>query len=1125
MHLASDGMSAGSSSTDTWRPDSENSEKIGHPSDLAAVSKLTPTERWLLDRPVHLTDDQNGIEIKDDDEVTVKPGLTLSVRRGSDSNLDNVKDLDEDILIPQSQLKRWSTAAAVYGQESRTKSTLPLMSQTSRGHNLLVRPEDSGGGKSDFSAGNKDHLPVHFSQKCSSSGVKLPVQHEINEAEDSGVVGAAPTVTTTTVAVTLVPRPNEPVGLHLVPEHDIKGLKIQAIDRNSVAEATHLLHLGDYILDVNGQRVDDLDFGRAQEILRTAVAQGGAVKIRVCSTATTARAISPSSYDAVVEKTTLETVVLQQRKRTPPPLPPKPKLPYDIETMLQRANGDGGMLDYTPDVVNNDYHTAEGLYSYGSLRRPGRKLTIDLLKGPEGLGFTVTTRDNPAGSVCPIYVKSILPKGAAFKDGRLKSGDRLLEVNGQDLTGKSQDDVVGLLRGIPYNAEVVLVVGRPEATPISPVLPRIWEGPTEMLTSENKEELARKNMEILTLDVPLQDSGSAGLGIRVKGKATVVDGENRDEGIFVMNVITGGAASKDGRIQPMDQLIRINGISLLHQSNQDAMETLRKAMQEHGSSSPVMSITVAREVRPDGSAGQEEAQRFPVTGGMADPAALSHVIHVPNSQDTATVSSPHSDISPPKPPRLYQNLTSVTINGRKDDLILIEGDDSFSESVPNSAASTAFHHNRLDELKDPYDADVSMDYDPFNRESFARQSMSEKRHAHLDPRHLETYRKSKAALAHFHSAAKSHTPSPSNPAEMEQKLRRANSLESVIKGPTAAGGPAPTAATPPSHNGRRSKSSANRNRGCNESFRVAVDRSYDAEKDEENIRPSDSTPSVTFKEENIEVMDSSPSADGKKQKKPGLLRGWLRRSGNRKGDGSPVSESVVTTTQTLSSSIPVSRSAPSVHDEQAAKARQAALEEQQRINVHYQRFKSQQLQQQQKSYQQLPSVAVKPTTKKPTMPPAAEQKPVVVHIPTSGHPPPRNSKSENMYGVVTSDPYGHYMNYDEIQKVIKRRPNTHAQPVALQRQRPVSNFFEYGAVPGNGVYAHPRTEIPNHLLLPNAAYNAPARPLGQIRENSMEKLSVNRANDGVIYAAASRRGIAKPLVTTTTAAALMGSQV
>ena len=51
-----------------------------------------------------------------------------------------------------------------------------------------------------------------------------------------------------------------------------------------------------------------------------------------------------------------------------------------------------------------------------------------MVTGSHGLGFSVTTRDNPAGGNCPIYIKNIMPKGAAVEDGRLKPGDRLLEV-------------------------------------------------------------------------------------------------------------------------------------------------------------------------------------------------------------------------------------------------------------------------------------------------------------------------------------------------------------------------------------------------------------------------------------------------------------------------------------------------------------------------------------------------------------------------------------------------------------------------------------------------------------------------------------------------------------------------
>jgi len=50
------------------------------------------------------------------------------------------------------------------------------------------------------------------------------------------------------------------------------------------------------------------------------------------------------------------------------------------------------------------------------------------LTGAQGLGFSITTRDNPAGGENPVYIKKILPQGAAITDGRLQSGDRLLRV-------------------------------------------------------------------------------------------------------------------------------------------------------------------------------------------------------------------------------------------------------------------------------------------------------------------------------------------------------------------------------------------------------------------------------------------------------------------------------------------------------------------------------------------------------------------------------------------------------------------------------------------------------------------------------------------------------------------------
>lgn len=63
-------------------------------------------------------------------------------------------------------------------------------------------------------------------------------------------------------------------------------------------------------------------------------------------------------------------------------------------------------------------------------------------------------------------------------------------------------------------------------------------------------------------------------------------------------VLKGGAASRDGRLRMNDQLLNVNGISLLGQSNTVAMETLRKTMFYMPGKYPKMiTLQVARKIQ------------------------------------------------------------------------------------------------------------------------------------------------------------------------------------------------------------------------------------------------------------------------------------------------------------------------------------------------------------------------------------------------------------------------------------------------------------------------------------------------------------------------------------------------
>ena len=48
------------------------------------------------------------------------------------------------------------------------------------------------------------------------------------------------------------------------------------------------------------------------------------------------------------------------------------------------------------------------------------------------------------------YIRSVLPNGPVGQNGRLQSGDELLEVNGRKLLGLYHTDVVGILKVAEY---------------------------------------------------------------------------------------------------------------------------------------------------------------------------------------------------------------------------------------------------------------------------------------------------------------------------------------------------------------------------------------------------------------------------------------------------------------------------------------------------------------------------------------------------------------------------------------------------------------------------------------------------------------------------------------------------
>lgn len=229
----------------------------------------------------------------------------------------------------------------------------------------------------------------------------------------------------------LINEYGSPLGLTAIPDNEHGGgLLVQHVEPGSRAERGRL-RKGDRILEINGTKLMGLTELKVQEYLRKAL-ESSELRVRVI------RAHNKTAKNKKRDSKVAEMIEAEEKMAS--------SLESKVATVSPTRKPNTAPVGASLQVANT--------------RKLGRKIEIILKKGPNGLGFSVTTRDNPAGGHCPIYIKNILPRGAAIEDGRLKPGDRLLEVDGIAMTGKTQTDVVSILRATQPGATVRLVVSR-----------------------------------------------------------------------------------------------------------------------------------------------------------------------------------------------------------------------------------------------------------------------------------------------------------------------------------------------------------------------------------------------------------------------------------------------------------------------------------------------------------------------------------------------------------------------------------------------------------------------------------------------------------------------------------------
>ncbi|XP_047345005.1 protein lap4 isoform X12 [Vespa velutina] len=185
----------------------------------------------------------------------------------------------------------------------------------------------------------------------------------------------------------------------------------------------------------------------------------------------------------------------------------------------------------------------------------------DVVLVKEGsLGFSIIGGTDhsctPFGAKEPgIFISHVVPGGIAAKSGKLRMGDRILKVNGTDVTKAThQEAVMELLRP---GDQIVLTVQH-DPLPESYQLVEIEYIPVTEL-------------------VIIKEPGEK-LGMHIKGGLRGQKGnplDHTDEGVFISKINSGGAAKRDGRLKVGMRLLEVNGTSLLGATHQEAVNILR----------------------------------------------------------------------------------------------------------------------------------------------------------------------------------------------------------------------------------------------------------------------------------------------------------------------------------------------------------------------------------------------------------------------------------------------------------------------------------------------------------------------------------------------------------------------
>ncbi|XP_063063096.1 protein scribble homolog isoform X16 [Engraulis encrasicolus] len=214
------------------------------------------------------------------------------------------------------------------------------------------------------------------------------------------------------------------------------------------------------------------------------------------------------------------------------------------------------------------------------------RLTTCLLRNDKGLGFSIAGgkgstpyRTGDTG----IYVSRIADGGSAHRDNVLKVGDRVISINGVDMTEARHDQAVALLTGT--SPSIALLVEREQSPTAgrgrahSPPPPEPSDSPEQEEPGDEHAGANHLGARTMEDEYPIEEvtlvKAGGPLGLSIVGgsdHASHPFGVN-EPGVFISKVITHGLACKSG-LRVGDRILEVNTIDLRHATHQEAVRAL-----------------------------------------------------------------------------------------------------------------------------------------------------------------------------------------------------------------------------------------------------------------------------------------------------------------------------------------------------------------------------------------------------------------------------------------------------------------------------------------------------------------------------------------------------------------------